>query len=154
MNFKGLSSFGRIRGRQVRAVVAIALWLWSGWATAACCCDPFEGARSRSSQVTEAGLGESADHPHHHETDSAAGGASHHGSPTDDCDRVKTPQHGVVSKSLAPPAQPLLDPLVVLAATSLFALHALPAERLAKWSVPPPIAPPHNPYLKTVRLLL
>jgi hypothetical protein len=144
--------------RQISALAAIALWLTSAWAWAACCCDTLP-ARTGGAQSVNAGPDGHAEpathaHAHEHGSDVHAGGPLHDNAPAGDCESLTSPHPPLVSKASAPPARAGHD--FVATAPILVALVFLPqtAEGRGLWSLPPPPLIQVNPFLSTIRLLL
>lgn len=152
MNVKRLLGLTQIQGRRLNVLIAILLLLWSGWASAACCCNTPDVAANAVEQAMGASSEElHASHSHDHESVPT----SHDDSPASDCDHATAPHHAMVTKDLAPSVQASLEHLVLFAASFIVAVQGLPGDRLAKWTLPPPpSAPPQNPFLESVRLLL
>jgi hypothetical protein len=144
--------------RQISALAAIALWLTSAWAWAACCCDtlPDRTGGAQSANADTDWRAEPATHAHAHEhgSDVHAGGPLHDNAPAGDCESLTSPHPPLVSKASAPPARAGHD--FVATAPILVALVFLPqtAEGRGLWSLPPPPLIQVNPFLSTIRLLL
>jgi len=143
--------------RQISALAAIALWLTSAWAWAACCCDTLP-TRAGGAQNATADTGwhpEPGAHAHadEHGSEAHAGAHPHDNAPAEDCESLASLPPPLVAKAAVPPPRAGHDFIAIPTVVSLVFLPQ-PAEGRGRRSLPPPPFLQVNPFLSTIRLLL
>ena len=144
--------------RQICALAAIALWLTSAWAGAACCCDALPagsgGAQSANAHTDRHAEGAAHAHAHQHGSDAQADRHSHNDAPAGECESLKSLHPPLVYKASAPPVRANSGFVAIAPVIATLVWRVQIDEARVRWSLPPPLLIQGNPFLSTIRLLL